>query len=388
MQSSFYTMIACLMEFRQYMPQSILNEQQQDIKDDASVDALEECDGMTTSEGTSVTGSGIFVIQQDRRKGSHSTHDSRDERQARAPAQLALGLTRKRNVAQVRLTVKNFSSGLKDPVAFVSVHTLWLTILSGEAKESRGTIERFLADEVDVNFGGLLFCNAVSQKAANYVVRVLEHIDSRALNIRPVIGVGSGSALVGNLGCTGLKNNAVVGHAVEMSRVMHCLARELGLGNCMGALAAEDSKGHFDIVPVDIVYFHKRQIVYHLKGRRAVSTDEEWMYHYNKADGPYEKAWNTLCAGKVEEASMLFLQLSDDPVAVAVGRRIHAFVEEVAAAHPSIAIVDYFRKVKSSGCCTVAGDITSQENSNTHFSRTPNNISLLTPPQNELALST
>eukprot|EP00755_Sulcionema_specki_P019964 Sspe_Gene.70784::Locus_41826_Transcript_1_1_Confidence_1.000_Length_1190::g.70784::m.70784 len=382
MQSSFYTMIECLMEFRQYMPQSILNDQQEE-NDDTSVDQLEECDGMSASESTSISGSGTFAIQQDRRKDSHSTHESA-ERQARAPAQLALGLTKKRLVTQVHLTVKNFSSVLKDPPTFVSVHTRWLSILSGEAKESRGTIERFFADEVDVNFGGLLFCNGVSHKASNFIVRMLEHVETTGLNIQPVVGVGSGAALVGNLGCTGLKNTAVVGQAVEMSRVMHSLARETGLGNCMGTLTAEDSKGHFDVVPVDVIDFHKRQVVYHLRGRRAVSTDEEWMYHYNQEEGPYEKAWNVLCSGKVEEASVMFMRMTDDHVAMTVGRRIQAFVDEVGASNPSLPIVDYFRKVKTSCCCTVPGDISGRENSNTHFSHTPNNISFLTPPHNNL----
>ncbi|KAJ9464539.1 hypothetical protein DIPPA_09972 [Diplonema papillatum] len=281
-------------------------------------------------------------------------------------------LAKRRAVTHATVGCRDFDEILKhsaDPTYIADFHNGWALCCSGHAKEYGGVVERFVGDVMDVNFNGFNPCVQPAVKAAGYALRVRDRVaamkaGNEEFNVVEgdlVMGMACGSALVGTLGCQGLKNLAVLGRAVNNSRAMAVVSREIGLDIVIDPRLADEIRGQYRFVPVDVVRLTetgRKQIVSHLLSSRT-ATAGEWMYTLELAtESQYEKAWR--CMKNVQDKGLLHViealnQVPEDYVARAVALRLKAFSDEYLALSGKPAR-EYFRVYKPKGLTMSAPD--------------------------------
>ena len=352
MESSFTSMVAAMIEYRQYLPDTLGADDEEYEEEEVSAN------GSTTETATSASKNSL------RNRGS-----SIPDKQMFSPkvgiTSTGLTLTAKRAVTHVRVGNRNFGSFIRrngDPDFIVGYHSEWLLSVVVEAKVLRGVIERFIADNIYISFGALQTCTMPTTKAGRFCLAIRERA-SRGLSeyLRrtgityegdnyTVVGVSTGSTLSGNLGCQGFKAPSTLGKSVLTAHSMQTVAREIGLDIIVDERTAEEMCGGFVTVPVDIV-FHKgnknRITCFYLRGKQTKDTVGEWMYAMQSDNNAYGRAWNTLLAGDLQQACTEFQELPNDDVAVQVAARLRLYIDDVARVTKKIP-GDYVR-VQTSG---------------------------------------
>eukprot|EP01060_Flectonema_neradi_P010906 TRINITY_DN17999_c0_g1_i1.p1 TRINITY_DN17999_c0_g1~~TRINITY_DN17999_c0_g1_i1.p1 ORF type:complete len:953 (+),score=145.22 TRINITY_DN17999_c0_g1_i1:49-2907(+) len=284
---------------------------------------------------------------------------------------LAVYLQRRKGISHVSLSCKDFDEYMRqlpDPSLVVEFHSKWLGCCVTDAKVHGGVVERFIGDCVDINFGGLQSCINSANKATTYAVKVRDRIftaknrQCEGFNFPETFlccGIASGSGFVGNLGHTGLKTPAVVGRAVMYSKAMLCVSRETGMDIIVDQRCADDLKGIYKSVPVDIIRYSegsKKQVCSYVLGAHN-ATAGEWMYVVDaQTETAYEKAWASLrrsdnIPSVVSVVDAMFA-IQDDPLARIVGSRIKSYLDEVillTGKPPK----DYYRVFRSKGCTVI-----------------------------------
>eukprot|EP01059_Diplonema_ambulator_P035531 TRINITY_DN838_c1_g1_i1.p1 TRINITY_DN838_c1_g1~~TRINITY_DN838_c1_g1_i1.p1 ORF type:complete len:1031 (+),score=322.40 TRINITY_DN838_c1_g1_i1:152-3244(+) len=414
MQTSFLQMLTSLKEYRQYMPQAIVdlrtqehNFDTEDESDDSTDEEKSNPETEAADRGNSQSSSDpansqrIFSGVEFHREGTGYVESLPDDSTGTSGS-ITMGksdvfdsikaspvgssimtqrnsggalkkknfssvhLTRKRGIAQVCFSCRDFDEFVKrsDTAAVLEFHTKWLQCILVDAKDLGGTVERFVGDVVDVNFGGLVPCTQSAAKAANYVLKVRDRMSVANLSqegfdgmeTEMACGVASGVALVGNLGVQGLKTPSILGRTVFICKAMTAISREMGLDIIVDQRFADEIRGSFRYLPVDILRLNdngKKQSVYHLMNTRHATTGE-WMYTLESGnETAYEKVWKQFKTMSDKGGSLLQIiemlnVVVDEPVAKVVASRLKGYHDEVLAAtgKPS---VEYSRVYKAKG---------------------------------------
>ena len=300
----------------------------------------------------------------------YKTEDIADPSQKKR-ANLSVYLQRRKGISHVSLSCKDFDEYMRqlpDPALVVEFHSKWIGCCVADAKINGGVVERFIGDCVDINFGGLQSCINAANKATGYALKVRDRIftaknrQSEGFNFPETFlccGIASGSGFVGNLGNTGLKTPAVVGRAVMYSKAMLCISRETGMDIIVDQRCADELKGIYKSVPVDILRYNegsKKQICSYVFGAHNAPAGE-WMYVVDtQTETAYEKAWSLLrrsdnIPSVVSVVDAMFA-IQDDPLARIVGSRIKCYLDEVillTGKPPK----DYYRIFRPKGCTVI-----------------------------------
>eukprot|EP00754_Rhynchopus_humris_P016163 Rhum_TRINITY_DN14497_c20_g1::Rhum_TRINITY_DN14497_c20_g1_i1::g.93241::m.93241 len=235
---------------------------------------------------------------------------------------IATELTHRKSTTEVVLNTRGFNDFVKkaDPETVVLFHTRWLEAIAHNAKQDHAYIERFVGDEVQINFGGITPCPSPGLKAGRYLTKLRERLaalggadlsDSMKGEVlqlpKTFVGAAQGPAVCGTLGVgDGLQGTAVLGRLVGGAKALQVIAQDTGFDIIVDRRVADECSGHIDTVPVDIVQVGlggAPQEVCHLLSDVG-DTKDEWLYSLS-VDQQYDRAWKALRGGDVLHASEL-----------------------------------------------------------------------------------
>ncbi|KAJ9451720.1 hypothetical protein DIPPA_31159 [Diplonema papillatum] len=262
------------------------------------------------------------------------------------PPPCAPELVQRRVVTEVILNTKGFTDFCRQYEVDVvqKFHTRWLEACVTDTRKEGGFVERFIADELQVNFGGIIHCSSPGQKAGRYLLRVRERLD--ALHAHgdeelpgehmpaTYIGAAQGPAICGTLGFEGyIKGTAVLGRVIGGARALQAVARDTGFDIIVDRRIADECQGHISSVPVDVIQVGvdgTPQEVCYLIGRSGADQNE-WLYGM-AADLNYDRAWKVLRLGDVAQATEMmasYVQQARNHTAALVCARLQRFLAEV-----------------------------------------------------------
>eukprot|EP01064_Diplonema_japonicum_P036038 TRINITY_DN798_c0_g1_i13.p1 TRINITY_DN798_c0_g1~~TRINITY_DN798_c0_g1_i13.p1 ORF type:complete len:876 (+),score=269.51 TRINITY_DN798_c0_g1_i13:63-2630(+) len=264
MQESFAVMIANLVEYREYMPASVLV----DPKDTDSEDSA------TYSAARSATHSN---------GGTHSRMSSggTTERLVHAAARMA-----DLRVKKVSLGVLNMKGWLSKPDP-VSTHKAYLEVVLYEATARKTIVDEFNGDRVYISGNGARQLNGHSIEMGRVLLTVSRRCEGMGIKVSGV--ATAGKAQCGNIGCQGLKKYSFVG---PLSSWLHMMGLISGRYEEAPVVVDDPFKRDlgtsFLLKIVDRVMYEKLHqhgiLLHHLVAESEGVAENEWMYQLEEGD--------------------------------------------------------------------------------------------------------
>eukprot|EP01060_Flectonema_neradi_P032654 TRINITY_DN5236_c3_g1_i1.p1 TRINITY_DN5236_c3_g1~~TRINITY_DN5236_c3_g1_i1.p1 ORF type:complete len:865 (+),score=142.41 TRINITY_DN5236_c3_g1_i1:77-2671(+) len=290
MQTSFRAMVKNLMEYRNYMPQSVL------YSSDDSTDFISKTEA-ESGYGSSMRIGSASVLSGSSNTNKHHQHATE------------IGI-RNRNVSVVFFNSvgwhSSYNHGSEESEQVLERHRSLIESLVQAVDTNRGVCDSFNGDRM------MAYFNAVRTAAEHKSLAVKAAVIAKKqcpLNIS--FGVTSGSAKVGNMGIAGMKKYSILSTIVPFAAALERLNSSKGYNGLIDSRCYEYSNLVVESRALVLVMYSKRSeaptVVYEACAIRKLE-EQEWMYQIN-SDSAYAK-WNTavskLVEGDFEAASEYF----------------------------------------------------------------------------------
>ena len=295
MQTSFRAMVKNLIEYRNYMPQSVLY----------SSDSSGELDSKTDGESTL-------------RMSNRSWHSNSSNHKHLSQYQHATELgIRNRVVSVVMFNSIGWHStyhqgGDAEAEAVLERHRLLVESLTQAVDSHRGVCDSFSGDRL------MAYFNAMRNNGEHKSCAVKAAVSARKkcqLNIS--FAVTSGTAKVGNMGIVGMRKFTILSTIVPFAAALERFNSAKGYKGLIDDRCYEYSHLVVNSRAASLVTYAKRynapSLIYEAISIRELQ-EQEWMYQIN-SDGIYTK-WNaavvSITSDKFEEAEDFFDESNDD----------------------------------------------------------------------------
>eukprot|EP01061_Rhynchopus_euleeides_P036362 TRINITY_DN612_c0_g2_i1.p1 TRINITY_DN612_c0_g2~~TRINITY_DN612_c0_g2_i1.p1 ORF type:complete len:846 (+),score=284.32 TRINITY_DN612_c0_g2_i1:191-2728(+) len=263
MEVSFKQMLKNLVEYRQYLPQSVLYTDTENSETDEDPVRSDQCGSLVSaSQSTSLQ---LGSKEASVRSGTTGMFDT--------------GLCG-RSVTILVSNIRNFHS-YKDSRGLGSIITRYLEPFVQGAKNFRGIISDVSGDRVTVAFNTLLSVPTHRVKALELGLFIKGACSELNVNMAAATGV----ATCGNVGCTGLKTYTMVGHVASAVRALERCGRSWELPLlCDGKIASDAALLMYlrALVSAKLVTGAKDTLVHEVVSLKTVC-DEEWMYQLQQS---------------------------------------------------------------------------------------------------------
>ena len=304
MQCSFVTMVANLVEYRNYMPQSVLVNDSDNDKE-ASV-----------SEASST--------MKSRRSGMSSSAGSRASRNSVAAMQNQKALLRvegmkKKKVSLAHMNVVSWHAFCKKhkDAEVLSAHGGIMEHIMSSVQHNKGVCDTFAGDKMLATFNAFVpkpSHSAACVKAAHEVATALG--DAHKISY----GCTTGEARVGNMGCNGMKKMSILSQSMSWVVVMERWNKEYNeLPGVVDQKVSREAEGQVVLRCSGAMLYNKlsekAQTVFTVRGLCS-SADEEWMYQLESAVNNPHARWNEvfelIIKQEFEKASSLLDTVAQD----------------------------------------------------------------------------
>eukprot|EP01061_Rhynchopus_euleeides_P045273 TRINITY_DN8060_c2_g1_i2.p1 TRINITY_DN8060_c2_g1~~TRINITY_DN8060_c2_g1_i2.p1 ORF type:complete len:870 (+),score=346.17 TRINITY_DN8060_c2_g1_i2:286-2895(+) len=286
MQQSFKMMFKNLMEFRNYMPQSVLLVKETE-SDDTNLDV---CPVPPPSR------------RSNRSRGSSRSNDSAMQHYRRGRVSSAFvsddGLKR-RVVSVAYFNVKQWHAILREKSEheFLLIHSRFVDEANTFAKLHKGVCEVFMGDRMLATFNTYSAVTDHRISCIQTAVGLSKRIeDGHSLGLS--YACASGEVVVGHMGCKGMKKVTITASLMPWVVALERYNRLTGNKGTADSFVARDATGHFILRVSDAVMFPKRSEfpikVFDVLGKAKLEA-EEWMYQLEKAN-PLEDHNNVFTA--------------------------------------------------------------------------------------------
>eukprot|EP01062_Namystynia_karyoxenos_P001167 TRINITY_DN1039_c0_g1_i7.p1 TRINITY_DN1039_c0_g1~~TRINITY_DN1039_c0_g1_i7.p1 ORF type:complete len:1144 (+),score=234.88 TRINITY_DN1039_c0_g1_i7:137-3433(+) len=308
MQSSFLQMVRNLIEYRNYMPQSIL------------------CDGSDEEEEEEEERQGTGATPSSPKASSRGGTSSGGDRNKSSKQSIAM--SKRSNFSRVEIAQKKFAGGpeelKKRPVSFCSfnlsgwhalladkgdlltaTHSNYLSKAIAKITSTKGIPDTFCGDRIIGTFNGVKPCATHRAQAPLCGAGFLAQMKTEHPAMRITCATVSGDCKFGNMGCTGAKRFTFVGGTYTWACALERFCASIGTGILCDKWICSEAQNSLHVRIAAVVYFAKRaasdQVVHEILGEKAVSEDE-WMYQLEEAaaNDPHA-AWNSFVAAVIEK---------------------------------------------------------------------------------------
>eukprot|EP01059_Diplonema_ambulator_P007050 TRINITY_DN16585_c0_g1_i1.p1 TRINITY_DN16585_c0_g1~~TRINITY_DN16585_c0_g1_i1.p1 ORF type:complete len:860 (+),score=118.51 TRINITY_DN16585_c0_g1_i1:342-2921(+) len=283
MQASFRIMVKNLIEYRNYMPQSVL--------------VSEDDDESTVYSESSLQHTVLSNSRQSMPSTAVLSSDARPSNGTGVAAFADEGL-RKKTVSIVCCNISNWhhdTHRLPDLEIF-SAHTEYLNVALSTAQSNKGVAETFLGDRIMLTFNAILPCGGHRVAAVN-TAQTIKHTVKEKAKLKISYSCTSGEARVGNMGCLGMKRFTLMTTVVPWGVALEAVNKTRHARGLVDQFVYKDSHQKFILRCVDGVEYKKRCSstikIYEVMGALRLK-EEEWMYQLNdmESNNPYSH-WNT-----------------------------------------------------------------------------------------------
>ena len=278
MQRSFVTMVANLVEYRNYMPQSVLVNESEGPQEESS----RSCGTMSQS-GMS----------------RHSRVTAKTNATSAATLQNQKALLRvdgmkKKKVSLAHMNVVSWHAFCKKhkDAEVLSAHAGVIERILTAVQHNKGVCDTFAGDKMLATF------NAFVPKSSHSVSCVkAAHEAAKALGDVHTISYGctTGEARVGNMGCNGMKKVSILSQSMSWVVVLERWNKKFNLPGVIDRNLSREAEGQVVLQCAGAVLYEKFsekvQTVFAVKGLCS-SENEEWMYQLESASNNPHALWN------------------------------------------------------------------------------------------------
>jgi adenylate cyclase len=243
---------------------------------------------------------GYFREQLDRRRirqaFSQYLSPSLVEQLASSPQKLVLG-GEKRNMTVLFSDVRGFttiSEAYKDdPQGLTTLMNRFLTPLTNEIVEHRGTIDKYIGDAIMAFWNAPLEDPVHEINACRAALHMLERVDElnqlreqeakasaqRFVPIRMGIGINTGPCAVGNMGSDLRFQYTVMGDSVNLASRLENQTKTYGVPIIIGSRTAHAASNEFALLAIDSIRVRGKtepEVIYTVVGNEAVASSGEF----------------------------------------------------------------------------------------------------------------
>ena len=297
MQRSFVTMVANLVEYRNYMPQSVL------VNDSDKEGSVKESSRETMSQ------SGMSQTK---------TNATSAETMQAQKALLRVEGMKKKKVSLAHMNVVSWHAFCKKhkDAEVLSAHAGVIERILTAVQHNKGVCDTFAGDKMLATF------NAFVPKPSHSVSCVkAAHEAATALGDVHTISYGctTGEARVGNMGCNGMKKVSILSQSMSWVVVLERWNKKHNLPGVIDRNVSRETEGQVVLRCAGAVLYEKFsekvQTVFAVKGLCS-SENEEWMYQLESASNNPHALWNEVFEHIIrqdfEKASSLLDSVAQD----------------------------------------------------------------------------
>eukprot|EP00756_Hemistasia_phaeocysticola_P035074 Hpha_TRINITY_DN16560_c2_g12::TRINITY_DN16560_c2_g12_i1::g.133706::m.133706 len=290
MQKSFFTMVKNLIEYRNYMPASVLVDDEEEE---------EEEEPEPTSRGNSGIGNSIKEVGElnDMQVSVHSKDTSNKSvakshksmsvaNRSAKPQAIAFGEgLKKRALSMSVLGVSKWHSVVEADTDLAPKFATFLACVLDVYSSYKGIPETFNGDRITCSWNTVKACGTHRPKCAEACEQLGQKVKvcltevgiQREVHIAGV----TGDSRTGNIGCVGMKKYAIMGGMVTYMYLIERVAKNLGVVVLVDRWVEQETKNNFLYRAAEYILFNKRSpkpmLLYEMTGKKSASEDE-WMY--------------------------------------------------------------------------------------------------------------
>ena len=282
MQRSFVTMVANLVEYRNYMPQSVLVNE----SDNDEVSVTDSTHKTRSKSGSSNSRASPYSPHS---RASHSSVTMQNQK-----ALLRVEGMKKKKVSLAHMNVVSWHPFIKKhkDAEVLSAHAGVIERILTAVQHNKGVCDTFAGDKMLATF------NAFVPKPSHSVACVqAAHEAATALGDVHKISYGctTGEARVGNMGCNGMKKVSILSQSMSWVVVLERWNKEHSLPGVIDRNVSREAEGQVVLRCAGAVLYEKFsekvQTVFAVKGL-CISENEEWMYQLESAANNPHTLWN------------------------------------------------------------------------------------------------
>ena len=276
MQRSFVTMVANLVEYRNYMPQSVLVNES-------------EHEEVSDTESATRDAASRSVASCSKQSPSSSTEVVQNQK-----ALLRVEGMKKKKVSLAHMNVvswHDFCKNRKDAEVLAAHGGVMERILVA-VQHNKGVCDTFAGDKMLATFNAFVPSSThrvACVKAAHEVATALGDVH------RISYGCTTGDARVGNMGCNGMKKVSILGQCMSWVVVLERWNKKHNLSGVIDRAVSREVEGQVVLRCAGAVLFAKlsdtAQVVYAVEGLCSAG-NEEWMYQLESAANNPHALWN------------------------------------------------------------------------------------------------
>ena len=293
MQRSFVTMVANLVEYRNYMPQSVLvNDSETEVSDTDSTQGLK-------SQQSGLSSGSADAMQNQK-------------------ALLRVEGMKKKKVSLAHMNVVAWHAFIKKhkDAEMLSAHAGVVERILTAVQHNKGVCDTFAGDKILATFNAFVprpSHSVACVKAAHEVATALGD------DLKISYGCTTGEARVGNMGCNGMKKVSILSESMSWVVVLERWNRMNDLPGVIDRNVSRDTEGQVVLRCEGAVLFRKLsenvQTVFSVRGLCS-SENEEWMYQLESASNNSHALWNEVFEHIIkqdfEKASSLLESVAQD----------------------------------------------------------------------------
>eukprot|EP01061_Rhynchopus_euleeides_P009435 TRINITY_DN1861_c0_g1_i1.p1 TRINITY_DN1861_c0_g1~~TRINITY_DN1861_c0_g1_i1.p1 ORF type:complete len:885 (+),score=348.60 TRINITY_DN1861_c0_g1_i1:322-2976(+) len=272
MQQSFRQMVRNLMEYRNYMPQSVLVKDTDD-ESDVTIHTANDRSAKYEPEGSSIFGG---VTPTSPTVVTCSTRHNK--------AIIDHHILKKKAVSVLAFNLKSWHAHITgvDPGEVIDKHAEILNVLLQSVQTSKGVCDTFSGDRLMATFNAYTVLS--SHRLAG--VQAAHNARGRLANVKDApqlsLAVSTGEAKVGHMGCNGMKKVSIISNVIPWVVALERYNNMAGHTGVLDQWVARDMRGCFDLKVVDKLHYPKRSAsdirIYELCNARTAKEEAEWMY--------------------------------------------------------------------------------------------------------------
>ena len=331
MQSSFQQMVANLLEYRNYIPQSVLLKTDEYDTEEGGGGAGGSAQLSHTRQHTSGTNSsptgvspcdagGVLTLHQSHsitssslsgESGSLPTSGGRGSREQIKAVYAAPESMKRRSISVAYFNVRGWHRIIKEKLEpeLLQLHSAYVAEVIDGVQGCRGVCDTFLGDRILATFNAYAVVNFHRLACLKSAVHVAKKLDE-TLGISVSYACASGDAMIGHMGCKGMKKVTINSTAVPWVVALERYNKKIGGRGLADCYINKDVTGHFVLKLCQACIFPKRSDqsikVYEVKGTSKVE-ESEWMYQIQGANA--HEHWNACFAavirGNFDEAESI-----------------------------------------------------------------------------------
>ena len=276
MQRSFVTMVANLVEYRNYMPQSVLvNDSDKEASVTEESSTMKSQKSGKSPSGTSQSQSSVAAMQNQK-------------------ALLRVEGMKKKKVSLGHMNVVSWHAFCKKhkDAEVLSAHGGIVEQIMSAVQHNKGVCDTFAGDKMLATFNAFVpkpSHSVACVKAAHEVATTLGDVHKISY------GCTTGEARVGNMGCNGMKKMSILSQSMSWVVVLERWNKQWNLPGIVDQNISREAEGQVVLRCAGAMLYDKLsekvQTVFTVRGLCS-SENEEWMYQLESAANNPHVLWN------------------------------------------------------------------------------------------------